>query len=175
MKRTYLIAAALLMGVSLLAVPAHSQSYNYVGSWEVDDGPSWGSAPPAYTGQQTAALLFGGTPSEYEISTNGSSPATINFEDWVSTWGGACDYNFPCGTLSAQNFVVTENGYYQIPGDTSSYVTDWAIGSQYTNYAFRVSAPEGGTSFLYLLLAVAACGAGVFFSSRNRSANLRVG
>lgn len=37
------LAAALALGSSASAL-------TYVGSWEVDDGPSWTTVPPAYTG-----------------------------------------------------------------------------------------------------------------------------
>ncbi|MGB0065308.1 MAG: PEP-CTERM sorting domain-containing protein [Terracidiphilus sp.] len=151
MKKVVILLGAVL---AFASCRANAVSYTYVGSWEVDQGPSFEVVPPAYTGQDAAALLFGGTPSDYVISTNGTDPTDINFEDWVSTWGSApsCDGNFPCGTLSADDVVVTENGLYQNPGDTSSYVDDWAVGSQYTNYAFEVGGaspvPEPGTWLL---------------------------
>lgn len=148
MKRILMLIGTVLAFASCRAT---ADTFTYVGSWEVDQGPSWTVAPPAYTGQQAAALLFGGTPSEYAISTNGTDPTDINFEDWVSTYFGACGGTFPCGTLSADNFVVTEDGHYDAGGDTSSYVENWAVGSQYVNYAFLetpVGTPEPGTWLL---------------------------
>ena len=129
---------------------ANATVYVYVGSWEVDQGPSWTVVPPAYTGQQAAALLFGGSPANYVVSSVDSNPVDINFQNWVSTWGGACGDNFPCGTLSADNFVVSTAGFYQNPGDTSSYVQDWEVGSQYTNYAFS-AVPEPATWAMMLV------------------------
>jgi hypothetical protein len=140
----------ILLASASLCTPAFATSYTYVGSWEVDQGPSWTNVPTAYTGQAAAALLFGGSAAEYVTSTNGSNSADINFENWVSTWGGACGGTYPCGTLSADNFVVTENGFYQNSGDTSSYVTDWAVGSAYTNYAFEATATPEPSSLLLL-------------------------
>lgn len=137
MKRIFLLS---IVALTCLVTQLNATSYTFVGSWQVDQGPYWVTEPPAYTGQQAAALLFGGTPDMYAISTVGPDPSTINFMDWVSTWGGACNA-FPCGTLSAENFVVTEDGFYVNPGDTSSYVLDWAEGSQYTNYAFVAANP----------------------------------
>src|SRR5664280_2067501 len=84
---TFALAAAVMVATA----PAHAVTYTYVGSWEVDQGPSWAAIPPAYTGQEAAALLFGGGPSDYVISTVDRNPAHINFDNWVSTnAGGAC-------------------------------------------------------------------------------------
>jgi hypothetical protein len=98
--------------------------------------------PPAYTGQEAAALLFGGLASDYAISTNSSSENEVNNYAWVSTWGGVCGSDFPCGTQVAENFKVSSQGLYQNPGDTSAYVEDWAIGGEYRNYAFRIVQTE---------------------------------
>ena len=108
----------------------------------MDQGPYWAFLSlSAYTGQSAAALLFGGSASNYDISTVDSNPADINYMSWISTWGGACGGSFPCGTLAPQNYVVSTGGLYRTLGYTSAYVQDWAIGSQYTNYAFRVGSP----------------------------------
>jgi hypothetical protein len=139
----------------------------YVGDWQVDSGPEWTTVPPAYSGQEAAALLFGGTPGEYVISTVNNNPADANDEAWVSTWGGACAGAFPCGTQVAQNSVVSTGGLYESPGDTSAYVDDWAVGSQYTNYAFLVTAgvPEPA-SWAMLLAGVGFVGGGLRLNRR---------
>jgi hypothetical protein len=137
--------ALLMLSFSAVAVKPASATPVLVGSWEVDDGPSWTVVPPAYSGQEAAALLFGGTPSEYVISTSSTS---ITGTNWVSTWGGACGGAFPCGTTVADNFVQSTGGLYENPGDTSAYVTDWAVGSQYTNYAYFVGAVPEPNSLL---------------------------
>ena len=106
-----------------------------------DDEPSRTDrpVPPQYSGQSAAALLFGGDPSEYVISTADNNPLDINFMAWYSTWGGACgDDNFPCGTQYPMGY--TNGTYYQNPGDVSAYVHDWAVGPQFMNYAFRIDA-----------------------------------
>jgi len=77
----------------------------FVGSWEVDQGPSWTTVPEAYSGVEAAALLFGGAPSNYVISTADDLSADINDLAWVSTWGGACGGTYPCGTQVADTFV----------------------------------------------------------------------
>ncbi|HZD32463.1 MAG TPA: PEP-CTERM sorting domain-containing protein [Candidatus Angelobacter sp.] len=125
-------------------------SYVYVGSWHVDQGPPWPSVPPAYTGQEAAAVIFGGSASQYTISTVSSNPSQIDFNTWISTWGGACGGNFPCGTIVAENYSVSHGGLYQTYGDTSAYVDDWAVGSQYTNYAFTGTATPEPSSIALL-------------------------
>jgi hypothetical protein len=109
----------------------------FVGSWQVDQGPPWPTAPLAYTGQEAAALLFGGNAADYAISTIDNNPNDINFANWVSTLyvGG--------GQIVAENFVQSTGGHYQSYGDTSAYVDDNAIGSQFTNFAFRAQAVPG--------------------------------
>jgi len=63
----------------------------YVGSWDVSSGPSWSGSPPngplAYTGQEAAALLFGGNASDYQISTIDNLVANINNKAWYDTIG----------------------------------------------------------------------------------------
>lgn len=144
----FLVSTAAVVASLALAAPA--SAYTYVGSWEVDDGPSWMTVPAAYSGQEAAAMLFGGAASDYVISTVDSLSADVNFSAWISTWGGACGGSFPCGTIVGQSYVVSSGGLYENPGDTSTYVNDWAVGSQYTNYAFS-AAPEPASWALMLV------------------------
>ena len=79
MLRRLATAAALV-----LAVPAAaSAQYTFAGQWAVGDGPIWNSNPLAMSGQQTAAFLFGGSPSDYVISTLGIDPLLINFKAFM--------------------------------------------------------------------------------------------
>ena len=149
MKRLMLL---LLAVAALTATPAFADTFVYVGSYQVDQGPYWGNNYPpgqfAYTGQQAAALIFGGSPSDYAISTD-ANIGTVNFMAWYSTFGGACNGNFPCGTQYAENYTVNTNGYYESMGDVSAYVLDWAQGPQFTNYVYQdIPAPEPGSLVL---------------------------
>jgi hypothetical protein len=135
-------------GILFGAIGMASAVPTFMGSWLVEEGPSWPQLPETYTGQEAAALLFGGSPGDYFISTIDSDPAHINHMAWVSTWGGACGGNFPCGTQVAENFEASTGGLYLNFGDTSAYVEDWARGSEFRNYAFVAGAeavPEPGT------------------------------
>ncbi len=140
MKTLFLSAVAL----AALAVPslAAATTYTYVGSWQVDGTPYTGSNP-AFTGQGAAAFIFGGTASDYVISTVDANPLNIDFQSWVSVWyaGSFPDCaGYPCGRKVAQNASTSTGGFYLNPGDTSAYVSDWARGSQFTNYAFTAGA-----------------------------------
>lgn len=133
---------ALAAVLALAAMPAQA-ALHFVGQWQVDQGPDWGSQPTAYTGQEAAALLFGGSSASYQISTVGSAVSAIDNQAWYSVIGAgayafAQDYsNKYLGTLYGP-----VNGYnccgeeYQYINAASAYVQDNAPGSDYTNYAF---------------------------------------
>ncbi|MEZ4817110.1 MAG: HYR domain-containing protein [Flavobacteriaceae bacterium] len=96
----------------------------YVGSFLVGDGPSWTTNPPSYTAQEAAALIFGGSPSDYFISTNPNTvdPMTITHTAWTDSWGG------PCQEL-AEDFKIDVGAVgYNDPGGvgtaTSAYIND---------------------------------------------------
>lgn len=164
MKRLVLFTIALaLVG---LVPKAHASSYTYVGYWLVDQGPDGNLNPVAYSGQQAAAVIYGGAAGEYAISTNGTDPSKINFSNWISTYDGACEEDeYPCGTIVSEDFVVSTNGLYELPGDTSAYVRDWAIGEQYANYAFMI--PEPGS---LLLMGTGMLAIGLALGLRNKRA-----
>ena len=150
MKR---IALALLATASVAtATPAAAQVY--VGSWLVDSGPTWTSNPPVYSGQEAAALLFGGAPSDYVISTMGTDPALINSMAYYDGW--ADDYT--CGTAGpcAQNMHsdLAPAGYNDPGGYQtaySAYVSDHELHLQ--NFAFKIdgAVPEPATWAMMLL------------------------
>lgn len=98
----------------------------YVGSFNTNDGPNWGTNPPVLSAVQAAALIFGGSPSDYVISTNPNTtdPLTITNTAWATTWGvggcqevaedyfldlGAPGYNDPGGTSTAISAYVDDN------------------------------------------------------------------
>jgi len=98
----------------------------YVGSFMVEDGPYWTTNPDVLSGLEAAALLFGGVPSDYAISTNPNTtdPSTITHTAWATTWGisgcqeidedysldlGAPGYNDPGGENTAISAYVYDN------------------------------------------------------------------
>jgi hypothetical protein len=158
-------ATVAMAGAAAAAVPV------FVGSWEVDQGPSWGNQPAAYTGQEAAALLFGGDASDYVISTVDNLVADIDFQAWYSVifYGG--DDNG--GTKFAQDYsqkapggLYANNGAANLRDEAASaYVQDNARGPQFTNYAFRVggAVPEPAA---WALMIIGFGGAGVALRRR---------
>jgi hypothetical protein len=142
------IAAMIAFVAGPVALAA--QTYTYAGSWHVADGPVWTTNPQVMSGVETAAFLFGGSASDYAISTQGADPGTINFMAFVDGWGVTLD---GAGVLVAQDFSATTNvdGGYNCGATAcsySAYVNDH-LGNDVTNYAFRVSdtstVPEPGS------------------------------
>ena len=148
------IVVALVIGV--LSGAANALPI-FVGSWAVDQGPSWMDLPDDYTGQEAAALLFGGSPGNYVISTVDDNPLHIDYLSWVSTWGA------PGFSKSDHNYKIDTDGKYQLDGNTSAYVSnagffgdvvslDGIVGDVVqrgpVNFAFRV--PEPASSALML-------------------------
>ena len=177
MKKTLLLAMSALSAVA--ALPAQAATV-FVGSWTVDQGPNW-SAPPngpvAYTGQEAAALLFGGSASDYAISTVDNLVANINNLAWYSILGvsGGFELSENYSSKYLDQFYGPTTGYTF--GDrtnaASAYVFDNATGSQYTNYAFRIdnapAVPEP-TTWILMLAGFGAVGAAM----RRRTSQPRV-
>jgi len=113
----------------------------YIGSWNVADGPNWSVNPPTYTGQDAAALLFGGSAGDYRISTAGTDIATITDTAWYNRYGGN-PANF---TENASDFSVDTLGAgYNTQSDSSAYVGDHT-GTPTYNYAFTGGQSLGGS------------------------------
>jgi hypothetical protein len=126
---------AALAGVVVSAGAASATTYTYVGDWAVGQAsaPVWTSDPPVYSGQQAAALLFGGVASDYVISTVDSNPADINFMAHVDGWG---DPTYLTSTVS-ESYSLSTNG----PGYNDDY---GVFGSAYSAYVYDHSCAVGG-------------------------------
>jgi hypothetical protein len=152
--RNLVLGAISALFVAFAGATAANAALIYVGSWEVSDGPTWQTLPLAYTGQEAAALLFGGSASDYVISTMGTDPGLVNNSAWYSVVGFDGPNNG--GVLLAQDYVSAASsqapGYYysgypyafEETDAASAYVYDNA-GKGNINYAFRIvagSVPE---------------------------------
>ncbi|MBB6052943.1 PEP-CTERM sorting domain-containing protein [Armatimonas rosea] len=166
------LAALALLGVAALPQAAHAQTY--VGSWDLALIPNgvwtWTNNPICLTGQEAAAMLFGGVASDYYISTIDSNPLNINHSAWLDGYGDT-QYLF---TPASESFKKQTGTGYSDPGAIgsaySAYVRDNApfvnpAGTN-VNYAFRVTAPSsvtpelpGAMQLLPALLPVALIGA----------------
>jgi hypothetical protein len=128
-----LFAAAILACCAASAFAAPT----YVGSWDLYSGAYWQTKPPTYTGQEAAALLFGGVASDYLVSTAGSDAGAINEQAWYDRYGyGPAQF--------AQDYRVDSAvlGKYDTYGDTSAMIVDNAAGRGLINYAFRIESTD---------------------------------
>jgi hypothetical protein len=143
LKRLSLVAAlAIVPGIA-------SAQYTFAGSWVVGDGPGWQTNPQAMSGQMTAAFLFGGSASDYVISTLGTEVSLINFRTFLDGWG---DPQYLINPAPQDYYLSTraDGGYDNYPS-YSAYVCDHACNDQrYTNYAFRVTASPEPASLVLL-------------------------
>lgn len=112
--------------------------YTYLGFYAVYDGPHWTTNPETYSGVEAAALLFGGSPTQYAISTNSSvDPATITHTAWYDGWGEHGGMQF------ADDYELdTGDPGYATPGGSatarSAYVRDALSNtSVYRNHVWR--------------------------------------
>ena len=113
----------------------------YVGSWNVADGPIWSVNPPTYTGQDAAALLFGGSAGDYRISTAGTSTTAITDTAWYNRYGGN-PANFT--ELASNARIDTGGAGYNAQGDSSAYVGDHTSTPTF-NFAFTGGQSLGGS------------------------------
>jgi hypothetical protein len=141
----FLLAAILLIP----AIQASATTYTYVGSYTVDSGPIWGSNPLAYSGVSAAALLFGGSSSDYVISTVDDNAADINFMANYDVIGGSSEvfaddyFRGTEGTTHYQDAFGSDTDTNTV----SAYVSDH--GNDNVNYVFRANVaspvPEPGS------------------------------
>lgn len=143
--KTNIILGLLAATCGVVAMPAAAVTYTYVGSWSVGDGADWMTNPPVYSGQDAAALLFGGVASNYAISTLGSDPSLINFRAQVDGYLDDTYLHNGGETVSERYKLDTGgSGYNSNPGfgtAYSAYVRDHSGPNDpdTKNYAFRIS------------------------------------
>tara|TARA_R110002124_G_scaffold79785_6_gene211787 strand:- start:7235 stop:7768 length:534 start_codon:yes stop_codon:yes gene_type:complete len=158
----YVVILALLVAALSFSNAANA-ALMFVGYWDVADpsAPIWSDTPPdgplAYTGQEAAALLFGGSASEYSISTVDDTVANINNMAWYDIIGFG-------GAIFAEDYSNKHLGQYYGPtnnftiGDVgnsaSAFVRDSLTQGVERNYAFKedgVTVPEPSVLTLLLL------------------------
>jgi hypothetical protein len=141
MKLIRHLIAAVLLGASAMA----SATPIFVGQWDLYSDPYWMTdpAPAVLTGQEAAALLFGGLPGDYLISTVGPHAADINGMAWYDIYAFANRLG-----AYAQDYKSDGNGdgLYEGWFDSSAMVRDHPYTGAgpypYVNYAFRLEKDE---------------------------------
>lgn len=126
---------------------ADAATYTYVGSWDVyNDATEVWQQPPtgplAYTGQEAAAKLFGGTATKYVISTNGANVSDINFMSWYDVIGfGKSLFSQSYNNKYLGQFYGPTYGYsFDGTGSASALIIDNLYGQGAVNFAFAVAA-----------------------------------
>lgn len=167
--------ALVALAVALPFASSANAALMFVGYWDVADSnaPLWDDSfpegPLAYTGQEAAAFVFGGSASDYSISTVDDTVANIDNMSWYNILGvgGAIfeeDYSSKyLGQYYGPTFVFT-------PGDrrnsASAFVRDGLTQGVERNYAFKDdgrSVPEPSVVSMMLL------GLGGLWMARRRS------
>ena len=175
-----ILAGATVAFALAATAPAHAVTYTYVGDWAVDQGPYWDendpTGAPVYTGQQAAALLFGGNASDYVISTNGTDPALINFSAWEDGWADDVTYGLS-GNPAPENYSKGLDGFYNLDCSVngncyqsaySAFVSDHGL--DLTNYAFAVSGTPLPSTWTMLIAGFAGLGFLAYRGARKGSA-----
>ncbi len=176
MKKLLLVS----VGAFALSTSANAATV-FAGSWDVYNAaaPQWTEAPPngplAYTGQEAAALLFGGNASDYVISTIDSDIANINNMAWYDVIGFG-------GSVFAEDYSNKYLGQFYGPtsgfvlGDNtnaaSAFIRDNLSNAGAINFAFRVdgAVPEPAT-WAFMIFGFGAIGGAM---RRQRKANVKV-
>jgi len=149
-KQKLVVALALAAGFSTAqAAPI------YVGSFNVFDGPVWTSNPQVMSAREVAAMLFGGSYTDYMISVIND----VNNITRTAYLDGYGDTQY-LTTPASEDFKLSSrlDGGYDLWPSYSAWVCDHAdcqaygfpvsSGYQdlnYTNYVFRNSVPEPAT------------------------------
>jgi len=156
----------------------------YVGSWDLatlDGGfgnPSnpyiWYNNPQSYSGVEAAAKLFGGSASDYAISTVGTDPTQVNHLAFLDGYGNT-QYLF---SPTSESYELQTGSSYSQPPSFSALVVDHAPSAQgsFVNYAFRITitdtdvavVPEPST----IVLTFTAVPMGLFVAWSRRKAKL---
>ncbi len=120
----------------LFAAGSANAALVFVSSWDAVGGPAdYGPL----SGQEAAALLFGGEASDYVISTAGVSAAAIDFQAWYL--GEA---------IPGSIFINAHDATELLGGSLTAYGYDPDVSAgRFINYAFREgvggAAPEPAT------------------------------
>ncbi|MDP1658872.1 MAG: PEP-CTERM sorting domain-containing protein [Methylotenera sp.] len=150
-----------LLLITLLSASFGANAATFVGSYNVQDGPVWTTNPNVYSAQEAAALVFGGSASDYAISILSSlDESTITNTAHYDGWGDHTDrifaenfkLDFGAPGYNDPNPLLDPTGFLDSAGFSkyaySAYVND---GINATNYVWRVAAvPEPETYAMML-------------------------
>jgi hypothetical protein len=124
MKRYNLVHLVALLAVLIASAGQVQAAVIFIGQFDVGDGPTWSNGPQVLSARETAALLFGGSFTDYAISTNPNTidPLTVNHMAWVDGFADE-SYLFP-NTPASEDFKIDVGPVGYSAGDFSAYVFD---------------------------------------------------
>lgn len=154
-----LATAATAVVLCFAATSASAVTYTYVGKWRPMDGPHWTTNPLAYSGVGAAAMLFGGSASQYAISTIDENPMNIDFRahyDMIGIGSFVFAHDYFRGT---EGTTFYQDVYIFDPAlDTVSAFVDDFDNSNY-NYAFKADVVPEPESWAMLIAGFGLVGA----------------
>ncbi len=130
--------AAVSLGLFAQCAAAAPAGYEYIGSFTVADGPSWGSNPQVYSAVEAAAFVFGGLASDYDVSI--FSPyydPLLNNQPLFDTLGK------PIPGVISPNAIISNTGWYDYYG-MQPY---WPMVNGAVTYSLL---PRPGTGTVYM-------------------------
>ena len=118
-------------------------TYTYVGSFNVADGPCYLTAPTTYSAVEAAALIFGGASSDYAISVNSNTTdqTTITHTAYIDGYANDQYFNTPASETAKQgNTYVSKSfsAYVKDHSDGNNLGCGYSVGIVKTNYVWRV-------------------------------------
>jgi PEP-CTERM motif len=157
--KSLLATTATVALMCFAASSVNAATYTYVGKWRPMDGPRWTTNPLAYSGVGAAAMLFGGSASDYAISTIDENPLNIDFKahyEMIGIGSFVFAHDFFRGTEGTTRY---QDVYvFDVDIDTvSTFVDDFSNGNY--NYAFKVAGVPEPQSWAMLIAGFGLVGA----------------
>lgn len=147
---SFQISAAPIVGNTYL--DGLGDSWVYIGSFKVTDGPNWYGGIPTYNGLEAAELVFGALLAGESYATS-TDDAFVDHLAWYDGWGQTQHLDNGGTNVGLAEDLITDpnaNGYNFAGvgnGEFSAYIRDHVTAAQNSvNYVFKsvaVPAPAG--------------------------------
>jgi hypothetical protein len=151
-----------------------NKEWEYLGFFDLNDGPSGLTDPVLYNGLEAALEIFGNTGDSLEdfalsafnidtssvgeitmeeiatLNSNDPNHADVNYKAWYDTRGSSGGIAIKSESLVAN--LAGDPDKYDADGDISAYVNDRAIEGKNLNYVFKaIEVPEPSTLAIFAI------------------------